>query len=336
VPDVTESKVLLRSTSKVAVGDWVNSLGWAPDGSAVYAVSSDGALTRLDVLTGKASLIHTHEGAATCLDVSARGSVASGGHDGTVRYEAGTSQLSDSEWVEGVAWRPDGQRLAAACGRFVHLMDADGGGLATSRGADATVTCLGWHPKGVNIAAGSYGGVEMIRGRDGTHESKFSWKGSVLELAISPDGRRLAHGNQDATVHFWDVAKRRELHMTGYSRKVRELAWRHDARYLATGGGTTITVWDFSGRGPEGSMPLELDQHHLPVAWTGFRPHGSLLASVAGDGLLILWWLKQSGPVAAAVACDEPLSCAAWSPDGSRIAVGGSHGTLEVFEVAEE
>jgi len=334
VPDLADRKVELRSSSIDSAEDWVNTVVWSPDGGSVYAACSDGAVISLDCADGEAREVHRHEGPATSLDVSVNGSVASGGHDGTLRSGGQSILLGEGEWVERVSWRPDGERLAAACGRVVHMLDRDGVVQATSRAAEATVTCLGWHPRGINLAAGSYGGVELLRGRDATNEARLPWKGSILELAISPDGRRLAHGNQDATVHFWDVAKRQELHMTGYPRKVRELAWRDDTRFLATGGGTTVTVWDFSGRGPEGSIPLELDQHQMPVTWLGFQPGKPMLASAADDGLLILWTPRRSGSVAAAVACDEPLTCAAWSPDGRKIAVGGAHGKVEVFEVA--
>jgi WD40 repeat protein len=46
----------------------------------------------------------------------------------------------------------------------------------------------------------------------------------MLYVALSPDGRYLCHGNQDATVHVWLTATGKELQMTGYPLKVAQLA----------------------------------------------------------------------------------------------------------------
>ena len=63
-------------------------------------------------------------------------------------------------------------------------------------------------------------------------------------MAWSPDGKVLAHGNQDATVHFWYAQTGTDLQMSGYPTKVRELGWDFTSRYLATGGGRMPCVWD--------------------------------------------------------------------------------------------
>jgi WD40 repeat protein len=67
-------------------------------------------------------------------------------------------------------------------------------------------------------------------------QRRFEWKGSILRLAWSPNGRFVATGDQDSTVHFWFEEDRRDLQMSGYPTKVREL-WNAASRYLATGGG---------------------------------------------------------------------------------------------------
>ncbi|HMP41901.1 MAG TPA: WD40 repeat domain-containing protein, partial [Roseiflexaceae bacterium] len=66
---------------------------------------------------------------------------------------------------------------------------------------------------------------------------KFEWKGSVLVLAVSLDGKYIAAGAQNASVHFWICRDGTDLEMSGYPRKVRELAWDSSSSYLATGGG---------------------------------------------------------------------------------------------------
>ena len=69
-------------------------------------------------------------------------------------------------------------------------------------------------------------------------------------LLAVPTGRFIATGNQDSTVHLWITETGKDLHMSGYSTKVRELSWHANSRFLATGGGPAVVVWDFSGKGP--------------------------------------------------------------------------------------
>ncbi len=332
MPGLTGTHDGLQITTWADAGDWVNQIAWSPDGDGVLAVAANGVVLGVQAADGATVRAHRHDGPATCLALSPDGRLASGGHDGTVIVD-GRSVALGSGWVERVAWRPDGGRLAAAHGRRVHVLEPDGAPSALSPEFEATVTCLQWQPRGVGVAAGSYGGVQLLRARDGRPETELAWKGSVLELAISPDGKRLAHGNQDSSVHFWEIAKRRELHMWGYEAKVRELAWRRDGRYLATGGGSTATVWDFAGKGPENSTPIELDGHDGQIAWLGFQPAGPLLASAGDDGALLIWSPGGGTEPVAEIALDEPLTCAAWSPDGRRLAAGVADGTIVLCEL---
>lgn len=208
-------------------------------------------------------------GWALCLDWSPQGVLASGGQDGRVALVGGGTAAAARAplleacggWVERVAWSPTGRLLAVAAGRRVELWTPNGDRRAMSAELPATVACVGWHPERRWLAAGSYGGVVLLSPTSAEPVAKLEWTGSVLELAFSPDGGRLAHGNQDSSVHFWELATRTEVEMLGYERKVRELAWSADGRWLATGGSETVTVWDFAGRGPAGSTPTELDGH---------------------------------------------------------------------------
>ena len=320
----------LGTIAEASAEDWVNSVAFAPAGNRVAVAAADGTVTVVD-LHGRTRVVARHEQAAVSVAFSTDGRLASGGQDGQVSID-GTFTRVGKDWVQALAWRPDGAVLALAQGRHVVSLSGDSALLARSSEFPATVACLGWHPRGVQLAAGSYGGVQLLRGNGLARDGLLAWKGSVLELAIAPDGRRLAHGNQDASVHFWDLRKRSELEMWGYQTKVRQLSWRHDSRLLATGGGEEVTLWDFAGRGPAGRKPLVLAAHSELIAWLAFAPGSRRLASIAGDGLLLLWLPGETSQPLAALELDGPPTCGAWSTDGQRLAVGSATGQIVVID----
>lgn len=315
------------------LGDWIAGARFSPDGSEVAAAAADGAVSLVAIGGGEPRELAHHRGGALALDFAPDGMLASGGADGRLALVPGPAVGVGEGWVEHVAWSPSGGLLAVAEGRRVRLYAPDGSLRAESEPLPATVSCVGWHPGRKWLAAGSYEGVRLLGAGSLSEAHTLAWKGSVLELAFSPDGRRLAHGNQDASVHFWELATRRELEMAGYERKVRELAWSPDGRWLATGGGTAIVVWDFAGKGPAGSRPVELEGHVEPLTQLVFRGDG-MLASAGRDGLVHLWLPGTDDLPIASAAVEGEVSALAFAPDGDALLVGGSDGALSLFEVA--
>jgi WD40 repeat protein len=161
----------------------------------------------------------------------------------------------------------------------------------------------------------------------------LQWKGSVLALAWSPSGEHLAHGNQDASVHYWVMATGQDLQMTGYPLKVRELSWDCTGRYLATGGGDAVTVWDCSGAGPEGSTPLTFEGHQGAVSVLTFQARGPLLASAGRDGKLLLYQPGKYKKAQAESALGAAVAQAAWSPGDRLVAAGTEEGVVAVYSV---
>ena len=134
-----------------------------------------------------------------------------------------------------------------------------------------------------------------------------------MVVAWSPNGEYLSTGDQDASVHFWLVREGRDLMMSGYPRKVRELAWDRTGRWLATGGGAQVIIWDCS-RSPEGTDPLVLEHHEVPLCQLAYQRGGDLLASASLDGALAVWEpLGRREPIASLPADDDEITAIAWT-----------------------
>ena len=163
---------------------------------------------------------------------------------------------------------------------------------------------------------------------------KYEWKGSALRLAWAPNGGLLAHGNQDASVHFWYAESGKELHMSGYPSKVRELSWDFTSRFLATGGGDAVCVWDCGGKGPEGSKPNMLTGHGGTVSAVAWQRRGFLLASGDTAGRVLAWQPANRTPLlGGATFADTEITAVAWSPDDKLLAAGSAVGTVGVFKL---
>jgi len=152
-------------------------------------------------------------------------------------------------------------------------------------------------------------------------------------MAFSPSGKWLMTGNQDCTIHIWNTDSNTELHMRGYAAKVRQLAWHRGSRWLATGGGPVISVWDCSGRGPDGRTPMLLEWHQDLVTALHYQPQGDWLASGARDGSIAVWSPTQRQNQISRAKISSGVTRVAWSPDGKLLAVAGENGEVQVLAV---
>ncbi|MDA2953458.1 MAG: WD40 repeat domain-containing protein [Actinomycetota bacterium] len=318
-------------------------IDWAPGGSSVAVALGEGSLCIVDAHTGGTSVLEGHEQGMTSVAWNPRDPdlLATGGLDGMVRTWSPThsapvheAALSDIHWVQRVAWRPDGLTLAAISGTALVVL---GNGEQLNRFDDhgSTLTDVGWHPRGRAIAVSHYGGITTWspRHQDGAPR-RFEWKGSSLRLAWSPDGRYVVTGDQDSTVHFWIMKNGKDLQMWGYPRKVQELSWDSVGRHLATGGGPEVIIWDCSGAGPAETEPVMLEVDDTPLAALAFAPVGRLIAAATDGGTLSMWHMADASGSAVSADLGGAATAMAWSPDGSRVAVGDATGGLTVATVA--
>ena len=73
---------------------------------------------------------------------------------------------------------------------------------------------------------------------------QYKWPASCQTVAFSGNGRVLATGMQDGSVHFWYLSSGKDSQMRGYPGKVHLTAWTGNSRYLATNAGNDLVLWD--------------------------------------------------------------------------------------------
>ena len=334
--------VLIPSWSE-EVGDYAIAGGWIRRGEALVVGDAEGGVYAFDGESGAIAWERPrmHEGGVLAMAVHPSGSAfATAGQDGRVLiWSAAEGQVSraldvGSGWVENVAWSLDGQRLAASCSRQVRVYDADGAEVWQSGDHPSTVSAIAWSSVG-ELATACYGRASFFDAASGELRQKLEWQGSLVSMVLSPSGDIVACGSQDNTVHFWRRSTEQDSMMSGYPGKPSALAFDKTGTLLATGGGETVTIWSFRGRGPEGTQPGVLQLHVQPITTLAFAPKAMRLASGCREGAVAVWSLQRNGKgrsvggafVAGAVA--ELY----WRPDGNALAALDGQGGVTVWRV---
>lgn len=166
-------------------------------------------------------------------------------------------------------------------------------------------------------------------------------------LAVSPDGRTLAHRvlGENSTIYLWNIDTRTKVGTLAAGRSAISLAaFNSDGTKLATGGAyQPVQIWDVASGAQIAALPPA--QEMIPgKAYPGelsffrvaFSPDGHTLATVSGSDGLRLWDLTTRRQVASLQVPDDPVSLLGgltFSPDGRVLAVGTNQG-IRLWNVA--
>jgi WD40 repeat protein len=321
--------------------DFIIDLAYAHDGTRLVAGSISGPISMLEVASGvQLWNASAHALGTQSLSISPNSKLlASGGQDSKLRWWNASTGMQIHEtatndaWVQKVAWNPKSELLLVAAGKRVVLHNPKGETFTEYPEFPATVADIVWTERGKSFFVASYGGAWLFTLDNSEAKRQFPWQGSILEIALSPDENFLAGGAQDRSVHFWKVKSGNDLEMSGYPQKVEQLAWDQESRFLATGGGEMITIWDCGGKGPAKTTPIQFDKHQSPIQALAFQTNGPLLAAGCSAGLLTLWAPGFSKKMLGEFTFDAGISQIQWSPTGKTIAVGCEDGAVNLMTI---
>ncbi|WP_216587599.1 nSTAND1 domain-containing NTPase [Streptomyces brasiliscabiei] len=247
----------------------------------------------------------------------------------------------------GLTWVPGGRRLLRYLdGATVHTLDPTDSLDPRWHSTTADVGLLS--PDGTTLAtlvrSGSGYRFELLSTRTGTvlaHARPITLRGmpggEAPLLAFSPDGRALAVADTVSTggslrlrLTVWDVRAHRARTVLGTSgaadRPATALALGPGGRTLlvgrATAEGSATEVWDVPGRRKTGTL------RGLSGATLAARPDGKLLVG-SDDRYADPGSAKVTGR---ALADGRKVTALAFSPDGTRLAVGDDSGHVTFWD----
>lgn len=332
-------------TDAAALATWndhttaITTLAWSPDGTRFASGSSEDFIRTRVLGEERATSIYRQDGALAVAWSPDGTTLASAGADGFLRVATIAGADSGSLFVgsplTSVVWLDATTVAFGATDGRIRLWPTGERQVSLVLSRHAAVEQLLWL-----LGAGqllSVGGrdqtVRLWDRQSGTEiTTLFDFVAYQLATVIawSPDGSRLAVGNNGGTVQVWSpLAKEMITVLGGHEASITSLAWSPDGLWLATSGlpDNSVRVWSAT----TGELMAEMSGHTAQVTAVAWSADSTQLVSCGFDSEMIVWDAAAGEQVRSfqVNALGQALAVS-WSPDGSKIIVAGQTGLIQI------
>ena len=155
--------------------------------------------------------------------------------------------------------------------------------------------------------------------------------GSVLSVALSPQGDRLAAGDMKGYVHLWDLhTGQKQLSLQAHRNWVRSITFSPSGAQLASAGfDNVIHLWDIE----QGQKIRTFQGHRLGVYSVAFSPEGQSLASGSADHSIRLWSIRTGDCLQCLTGHRDWVNAVAFSPDGTLLLSGSTDTSIKLWSL---
>jgi WD40 repeat protein/tRNA A-37 threonylcarbamoyl transferase component Bud32 len=344
----------LRSFGQPPMSRSIILVALTADGRRALTGNGFGRLTLWDLERGEELLARDDNLAeARCVALSPDGRLALSGHSERVTLhdvvlgEVVKTFPEKDEWIQAVAFAPDGSRFAYG-GLYtgkLHLCRTEPAGELWSRQAPRFLRALVFSRDGQSLYSGGgnpvidrpsldEGAIRVWDTATGKPAGTLSGHTAPVHcLALSPDGTRLLSGagdnkNQDCTVRLWDLASGKELkRFEGHTALVTGVAFAPDGKRVASvSQDKTVRWWDLDAAADKG--------HVLGQTWiqrgVAFLGDGQVVT--AGDNSKLNVW-DLDGKVTRERPLPHTVHGLVLSSDGRHLATANSNGTVHILRL---
>ncbi|MDD4652396.1 MAG: TIR domain-containing protein [Methanothrix sp.] len=291
---------------------FVNSVAVSPDGKWAASGSDDDTVKVWDLKSGKCrKTLNGHKKRVTSVAITPDGGqILSGSDDETVRVwnvKTGQERVKLEEhtsYVRSLTALKDGNHVLSSQDIYQGVINLKLWDLA-SRSCIRTIPC-------------------------GTADND-----GVFSIAVNPNGTQALSGHRGGHILLWDLETSECLAtLKGHSDAVYSIQITPDGQFAVSGSDDmTVKIWDLEAKTCFGT----LEGHSASVMSVAISIDGSLIASTGFiDDTVRLWDLK-SGACLQVIELrfnNSPISVA-FSPDGSRLAVGTTEGSIFVYRLSD-
>ena len=268
---------------------------------------------------------------------------ASGSDDRTIRIwevPAGRllASLDNNSEVYAVAFSSDGKfLLSGGRDRVLRLWDLQKRKqVRVFQGHTDSVRCVAFSADGKRAVSG--GDDRSLRIFDvASGEEKKTLDGhldAVTGVVWSRDGQHILSGSRDGTVRWWDVARAKQIHcLEGHAGPVLNIALAQDGKTALSGGNDkSARYWNLT----KAKEIHSFTGHANAVIRVQFHPGEREFFSSSSqhrsqEHTWRRWDLNDRKELASMKASpDDSFGCAAFSPDGRHVLVGGPSGFLRL------
>jgi WD40 repeat protein len=298
-----------------AHADMVFDIEFSPDGNRLATSSLDGTAKVWEASTGRELLqLSGHKDGILSVAFDPSGErLATGSKDGTLRL---WNVSLNREYLSfptcgstgGVAFSPDGTRLAAGIGCQVEQGETE---------LQDEVYLWNLLTQG-----------EPVRFTGGFHP------GGISAITFNPDGSRLASTGIDGHLNIWEVETgqlinaKEELSLN----PINDVAFSPDGSMLAIGGESySFFIFDSTTLQKFSEFP-----NRDMVDGLAFSPDGTMIASTTRSGVARLWDVRTEEEFQTIVVPADRLEDIVFSPDGRNLAIAGDDDTVSILQLGDD
>ena len=155
---------------------------------------------------------------------------------------------------------------------------------------------------------------------------------TVLAVAFSPDGTKLASGSRDMTVRLSDTTGNMDsMTLQKHTGPTNALAFSPDGKMLASGStDKTVQLWDAT----TGEPLATLTGHINGITALAFSPDGNTLVSGSADGTIRFWQTATGAPADTLITGHtQSIKAATFFKDSSTLVSAAFNGEITFWDV---